>query len=354
MFAFSKARPKLEFDRRAFLGLLAGAFALSATAPSVAFAATPVVRGASHAPKTPGEAAATTEKLVHVERGTLGVTLTFALANAPFPMAGTPYEDRSVVVFVPAHYRLPKHGRVDALVHFHGHNNTAQGAIEEHALREQFTESKQNAILIAPQGPVRAADSSGGKLERAGGLRRMLVELNHELTKSSLKAVLGASATSGTKRFGTLCISAHSGGYRVTAACLMQGGVEVTEVYLFDALYGGGPSFRAWLNGPGGKRQGRKLISMYATPPVRANNFTLMAELRSDGIAVLHEEHPGDLTRKQLTDGRAIFIASPLDHGSVAYRHNNLRDCLYASQLHRNETSDWFEHKTEGRAIDAR
>ncbi len=349
----STNRAERRFGRRGFLASLGALGAFVALAPRDALAKKRVEQ-LEDRPDADDGAAGPAGKLVRVERGSLGVTLTFALANAPFPMPSAPYDDRSVLVFVPHHHRLGQHGRIDALIHFHGHNNTALGALEEHALREQFAESKQNAVLIAPQGPVRAADSSGGKLEHKGGLRRMLTELTRELARPSIKRLLGASATTGAKQFGTVCLSAHSGGYRVAAACLMQGDVEVTEVYLFDALYGAGPSFRAWVKGGGGKRRHRKLISTYATPPVRTNNLTLMAELRSDGIEVLHEQKPGDLTRKELTDGRAIFIASPLDHGSVTYRHNNLRDCLYASQLHRHQKSDWFEHKNDARSIDTR
>ncbi len=351
---FFTPRNGTQLDRRAFLSALGGMLALGAFGPGDALAAKHVTLEKEDAAEGEGATAAPSGKLVRIDRGTDGVTLTFALANAPFPLLGAPYEDRSVLVFVPHHYRLPKDRRLDALIHFHGHNNTAEGAVHEHALREQLAESKQNAILIAPQGPVRAADSNGGKLEHKGGLRRMTDELARELAKPSLKRILGPSATTAAKSFGTVCLSAHSGGYRVAAACLMQGEVEVTEVYLFDALYGAGPSFRAWLKAGGGKRRHHKLISTYATPPVRANNLVLMAELRADGFNVLHELKPGELSRKALTDGRAIFIASPLDHGGVTHRHNNLRDCLYASQLHRHQKSDWFDNKNAARQIDSR
>jgi len=295
-------------------------------------------------------------KLTRLEHGPLGVTFAFSLEHAPFPMEGTPYKDDTVLVFVPRHYRVPPSGKLDAVVHFHGHNNMAAGAMDEHALREQLVESKQNALLVVPQGPVRAADSSGGKVEQRGGLRRLLEELTHELASPSVGKVLGPASLRGAKRFGTLCLSAHSGGYRVAAACLSQGEVEVTEVYLFDALYGATAAFRAWLKGgaTGRRAPRRKLVSTYATSQVRAQNLSLIAELRSDGIDVLHEERPGALSRSELTRGRAIFLASPLDHGGVTHRHNNLRDCLYASQLRRHQKSDWFERRDGARPIEAR
>lgn len=293
-------------------------------------------------------------RLVRADRSPLGVTLTLALDHAPFPCAGAPYDDRTVLVFVPKHFRPARNGRIDALVHFHGHNSTVLPAIETHELREQLAESRQNAILIAPQGPVRAADSNGGKLEQPGGLQRMLDEVMREIARPSVRRALGPSAIVGSPRIGHLCLSAHSGGYKVVAACLENGGVEVSEVYLFDALYGSVPAFRSWM-GRGGKRgPRRKLVSTYATPPVRTNNLTLMNDLLADGVDVLHEQKPGELSRKQLIRGRAIFIASPLDHGGVTHRHNNLRDCLYASGLKRNQKTDWFDRKNGARPIDER
>ncbi len=306
------------------------------------------------------EARAGGKKLVQVKRDAHGTTLTFALDSAPFPQDGASYDDPTVIVFVPRHYRLPKSGRVDAVIHFHGHNTTALQAIEQHRLREQVADSKQNAILVVPQGPVHAADSSGGKLEQKDGLSRMLDELLDELAKAEVSRALSAESLAHAKRFGTVCVSAHSGGYHVTAACLDKGGVEVSEVYLFDALYGNAESFRGWLSRAPEKPKKRrrpsrhKLISYYATATVRANNVALMAELRADGVEVLEEQRPGQLSRAELTKGAAIFIASPLEHGSVTYRHNDLRDSLYASALRRRLKSDWFAHKDGARPIDSR
>src|SRR5262249_26891875 len=87
-----------------------------------------------------------------------GLTLAADLEHAPFPAQGAAYQDRTVFVFVPAHYTPPRDGRVSMVVHFHGHNTTAERAMAAHELREQLFDSKQNAILVVPQGPVFAAD----------------------------------------------------------------------------------------------------------------------------------------------------------------------------------------------------
>jgi hypothetical protein len=153
-----------------------------------------------------------------------------------------------------------------------------------------------------------------------------------------------------------VCLSAHSGGYRVAGACLAVGGVNVDEAYLFDALYGSVAEYRTWVVATKNER-GRarhKLVSHYVGGKVRDNNLELLAALEQAGVRCHHELIPGQLSRSQLTTGAAIFIAAPLEHGKVTFLHNGLRDCLFASGLRRHLDSDWFENKDQGRAIDLR
>lgn len=295
------------------------------------------------------------DKLVGVTTGKRGVTLTFELRHAPFPK-GTKYDTPRVIVFVPTYYRLPKSRKVDALVHFHGHNTTAKKALVAHRLREQLFDSKQNAILIVPQLAVNAADSSGGKLEAKRGLARMLAELIRELGKSAVGKALKKSSLRGVKATRHLCLSAHSGGYRVASFCVRRGGINVNETYLFDALYGQVAAFRRWVAARKGSkgRSRHKLISQYAGGKVRTNNLALLKKLKAQGVPVLHEKKPGQLTRAQLTKGTAIFMGVPVNHGEVTFRHNGLRDCLFASGFKRHEKSDWFKNKNKKRKIDKR
>lgn len=297
----------------------------------------------------------TKDKLVATKSDKRGVTLTFHLRHAPFPK-GSKYDDPTVIVFVPAYYRLPKSRKVDALVHFHGHNTTANKALVAHRLREQVFDSKQNAILVVPQGPVNAADSSGGKLEGKGGLSRLLAELIRELGKSNVSKALSKSSLAGVKAVRHLCLSAHSGGYRVASFCLRRGGINVNETFLFDALYGEVAAFRRWVVARKSSkgRSRHKLISQYAGGKVRDNNLKLLEQLEAQGVPVLHEKKPGQLTRAQLTKGTAIFMGVPVNHGEVTFRHNGLRDCLFASGFKRHKKSDWFKNKNKKRKIDKR
>ncbi len=294
-------------------------------------------------------------KLVGAAKGDRGVTLRFQLQHAPFPK-GSKYDDPTVLVFVPSYFRLPKARDVDVLVHFHGHNTTAEKALAGHRLREQLADSKQNAILVVPQGPVNAADSSGGKLDRAGGLSRLLSELVTELGKAAPSKALGDTSLAGVKSVRHLCLSAHSGGYSVAGSCVQHGGTNVNETFLFDALYGKVETFRRWVRARKGKkgRARHKLITQYVGGEVRDNNLKLLGQLKADGVPVLHETKPGELTRAELTKGTAIFMGSPLGHGEVTFRHNGLRDCLFASGFRRHEKSDWFKDKNDKRKIDER
>ena len=288
-------------------------------------------------PLTPSRAAAKSSKakIAKVTRGSQGVTLTLKLDNAPFPQGSKPYGDPSVVVFVPDYYRLPKKRRVDMVVHFHGHNTTA---------------------MVAMQRPVRATDSSAGRLERNRGLKKMLVELLRVLRSAAGGKALGASSVAGNKGAGHLCVSAHSGGYRAAAFAVSKGGIDVKEVYLFDALYSKVDTFRRWLLVTKGKkgRRRHKLISHYAGGKVRKNNLALLAKLEKTKVRCIHETKPGQITRDQLVKGDAIFVASTLSHGAVAVTHNNLRDCLFASGMKRFVRSKWFKDKHAPRKIDRR
>ena len=332
-----RCEPRLVARRR-FLG-----WALSSVAALGVSAIAPSARGAGAG------------KLVRSESSKEGVTLFFALDRAPFPK-GSKYDDPTVAVFVPSYYRLPKNRRADVVMFFHGHHANVVMVMNGQQLREQMHASKQNAILVVPQLAKHAADSSAGQLENKRGLSRMVSEMFQELRRDAVGKLLGKTSLAGVKDVGMLCIGAHSGGYRAAAHCLKHGGTNVNETYLFDSLYGEVDVFREWVvkrKGSKGRKR-HKLISQYAGGEVRTNNIELMAQLKAAGVKCHHETKPGELTRAQMTKGRAIFMGTQVSHGNVSFRQNNLRDCLYASGLKRHVESDWFEGKNQARKIDYR
>src|SRR5262249_8137866 len=130
---------------------------------------------------------------------------------------------------------------------------------------EQLADSKQNAILVVPQGPVNASDSSCGKLEQPGGLARLLTDVIATLQSREARTSLGSAAIPASAQVGTVCLSAHSGGYHPAAQCIRHGGHEITEVYLFDALYADYDVFKEWTLAGKGKPQHErhKLVSYF-------------------------------------------------------------------------------------------
>lgn len=337
--------------------LLAGAsiFGLAAFASSRARADG---LAASPSPSLPPAPAATplSSRVVRLAVDARGITATLELEHAPFPANGGSYADPTVIAFIPHHHRVARDSSVSTVVHFHGHNSTAERAMVAHQLREQLFESKQNAILVVPQLAVNAADSATGKLEVPGGFGRMLADALRTLDVTAVRNAAGRAALPAGATVGRVCVSAHSGGYHAAACALRAGGVAVQEAYLFDALYADTDVFRDWVIAGHGKPMGarHKLVSYFTAGRTEGNTNALFAELERSGVIRAHEQVEGTLSREELTRAEAVSIRTQLAHGSVTSELNNLRDCLYASALRRNLRSSWFEAKHGARPLERR
>ncbi|HEY8040069.1 MAG TPA: hypothetical protein VIF15_09765 [Polyangiaceae bacterium] len=300
--------------------------------------------------------AQSSSRLKSIARDARGTTLTLALDHAPFPAPGAWYRDDTVIVFVPAHFRYREEEGVAALVHFHGHNSAAERAMVAHELREQLADSKQNALLVVPQLAVFAADSSCGKLEAPGGLARLLQEAIAATAREG-RTTLGDTAFPVDAPPGTVCLSAHSGGYHAAACSLRGGGVDVRETYLFDALYADVDVFRDWVAARSGETLHRrhKLVSYFTTGgTTEALNAALRVQLDRAGVLCAHEVQEGELSRHDLSHAEAVFVRTGLWHSAVTWESNALRDVLYASALPRHLPTTWFARKTGARPIERR
>ena len=289
------------------------------------------------------------KKIRDVEVGRRGVTVTMDLVTAPFPAPGSRYADPTVIAFVPNHFRVRSDYRVDVVVHFHGYRDTAAEAMKRHQLREQLFDSKQNAIMIFPQGPVNAEDMAGDKLDLPDGLVNLLTEVRETMQTPSLQARLDKSGIPSKARIGKCILSAHSGGFRVVSYCLEKGGFNVNEVYLFDALYGRTSVFQDWVLSTypnGGTLAARhKLVSFYSGEAPTIENRRLMWLFDKAGVAYVHEQIEGsELSKRDITTARAVFIRTQSHHDRVLFSTNAMRDCLYASCLGRQLKSDWFRN----------
>jgi hypothetical protein len=230
----------------------------------------------------------------------IGRTGVLHLRTAPFPHVTRPqYRDDRVLAFVPVGYEPGE--VVDLVVHYHGHWAETVSSAKARRLREQLAASGKAAVLLCPQGPLRAGDSAGGKHELRDGLKRFLDEALEALARDGVVPV-GA-------RPGRVILSGHSGAYRVISKCLERGGVDVQEVWLHDAVYGAVPTFTGWAAQPR-----RRLVSTH-TPNggTRANNGALRRELLALHMPVVVRE--ADL------EGASIAIlAVPEGHNEVTKR----------------------------------
>jgi len=295
-------------------------------------------------------------RLKSVARDARGTTLTLGLDHAPFPAPGAGYRDDTVLVFVPAHYRYRAEEGVASLVHFHGHSTTAERAMTAHALREQLSDSRQNAVLVVPQLAVMASDSSCGKLEAPGALARLVAEAVAVASREG-RTTLGDTAFPSDAALGTVCLSAHSGGYHAAACCLRSGGVDVRETYLFDALYADFDVFRDWVLARKGEALHRrhKLVSYFTEGgTTEALDAALRTQLDHAGVLCAAEMQEGQLSRRDLSHAEAVFVRTGVWHSAVTWETNALRDVLYASALPRHLPTTWFASKTGARPIERR
>jgi hypothetical protein len=162
----------------------------------------------------------------------------------PFPH----YRDSSVVVFVPDSFAETTRG-VNLIVHFHGHMNDNLGVLERYGMPMSMVRARTNALLVLPQGPYRARDSFGGKMEDEGGFQRLVENVLHTMQREQVLT---------NPMPGNIIVSAHSGGYRPAAFALTRGGLgsRITHVFLFDAFYAQQEMFRSWLSFGNGRLLG--------------------------------------------------------------------------------------------------
>ncbi len=218
------------------------------------------------------------------------------LHNAPYPHAsrqeGWRYKDKyfprdphycdsSAVIVIPEGFK-PKNGAVDLIVHFHGWNNDNLGVLEKFRLPQQLAASRRNVVLVLAQGPWRAQDSGGGKMEDEGGFNEMVEEI---------LAVLRAERRIGAEdRLGRVIVSAHSGGYRPAVYAVSRGGLqkEISEVFLFDAFYALTEELIPWL-----KADKKHLLRSVYTEHLAGEHAAFRELLRTHRLRFV-EEAPRD------------------------------------------------------------
>jgi hypothetical protein len=208
------------------------------------------------------------------------------------------YSDRQVLLHMPKGFDIRRPGLL--IVFFHGHGaKLADDVYLRQQVPAQISSSGVNAVLVAPQLAVNAADSSAGKLWQPGAFARFLGEAAQELAK------LHGDPRS-VRSFASMpvVVVAYSGGYLATAWSVHHGGLggRLRGVVLFDALYGELDIFADWIT----RQTSAFFVSSYATP-TQARNLLLQRMLSEREIAFSTELEP------RLEPGNVAFLAGSKD-----------------------------------------
>ncbi len=206
------------------------------------------------------------------------------------------YNDNRVLMHVPENFDIRKPGVI--VVFFHGNGATLERDVRDRQLvPQQISDSGANAVLLAPQLAVDAADSSAGKFWQPGGLKRFVTESADHLAK-----LYGDPAAAKAFANMPVVLVGYSGGFVPTAWSLEVGGLgnRVRGVFLLDAVYGELDKFASWIVN---NRSGF-FVSAY-TRYTQRHDQELMQMLRDKGIAV------SDDMDGPLRPGSVVFVKTP-------------------------------------------
>jgi hypothetical protein len=228
------------------------------------------------------------------------------------------FNDNRVLIHVPKTFDVRKPGII--VVFFHGNGATLERDVRDRQLvPQQITESGVNAVLLAPQLAVDAADSSAGKFWQPGGFKRFMAESAEHLAR--LSGDPGAA-----KAFANMpvVIVGYSGGFVPTAYSLDVGGLgnRVRGVFLLDAVYGELDKFASWIV----NNRSAFFVSSY-TRSTRRHEDELIRMLKDKGIAV------SDDMNAPLKPGSVVFVATPdgvthRDYVTHAWTEKPLKEVL--------------------------
>jgi hypothetical protein len=228
------------------------------------------------------------------------------------------FSDNRVLMHVPEDFDIGKPGVI--VVFFHGNGATLERDVRERQrVPQQISESGVNAVLLAPQLAVDAADSSAGKFWQPGGLKRFVAESADHLAE--LYGDPGAA-----KAFANMpvIIVGYSGGFMPAAWSLDVGGLgkRVRGVFLLDAVYGELDKFASWIE----SHRSGFFVSSY-THYTERHDQDLMRQLREKGIAIT------DTMDGPLKPGSVVFVETPegvthRDYVTHAWTDNPLKEVL--------------------------
>jgi hypothetical protein len=228
------------------------------------------------------------------------------------------FNDSRVLIHVPRTFDIHKPGVI--VVFFHGNGATLERDVRDRQMvPQQITDSGANAVLLAPQLAVDAADSSAGKFWQPGGLKRFLAE-----SAEHLASITGDPDAAKTFASMPVVIVGYSGGFLPTAYSLDVGGLgnRVRGVFLLDAVYGELDKFASWI----ANNRSAFFVSSY-THYTKRHDDDLMRMLRDKGIAVSEDMD------QPLKPGSVVFVETPAgvthrDYVTHAWTENPVKEVL--------------------------
>jgi len=228
------------------------------------------------------------------------------------------YSDNRVLLHIPPGFD-PQRPAV-MVVFFHGH-----GAILGRDVRDrqrvpaQITAAGVNAVLVAPQFAVDAADSSAGKFWEPNGFKRFLDEASVKLAN-----LYGDPRSAAAFAKMPIVLMAYSGGFGPTLSVLERGGVSKSRIrglVLLDALYAGMDRFADWI----ASNRTAFFISSY-TPHTASRNAYLERLLGDRAVP-----YSSQLRRSHLQGMVTFLPAGDVSHRSFvthAWGDNPIEDVL--------------------------
>jgi hypothetical protein len=202
------------------------------------------------------------------------------------------YKDNHVLLYLPAGFDIRKPALI--VVFFHGNGATlSRDVLDRQQVTAQVAASGLNAVLVAPQFAIDAADSSAGRFWQRGVFAKFV---NEAATK--LAAQYGDVRVSGAFKQSKVVLIAYSGGYLPAAWSLSVGqiGSRLQGVVLLDAMYGHLDKFAAWIE----RARGAAFFFSAYTESTREENEALKSELDDANLryksALPKKLLPGEIT----------------------------------------------------------
>ena len=228
------------------------------------------------------------------------------------------YTDPRVLLHIPKGFDIRKPAVM--VVFFHGHGAKIDRDVRDRQqVAAQITRSDANAVVVAPQFAVNAADSSPGAFWEPGFFDEFLSEAGEQLA-----LMLGQPRAARTFFRMPIIFVSYSGGFLPTAWALKLGSIKdrLRGIVLMDSLYGEVDRFQNWI----ANNRRSFFISGYLGS-TRARNLELQRELASRNIP-FSTSLDGDIR-----PGSVVFLAghaedSHRDYVTQAWTVDPIADIL--------------------------